>query len=160
MRLIGLFALLSCCGGLALAQAPAIPKNMMDPAEEILAMAMVPNAPFGQDTAPPSPATAPVQTRGPVRISGGVMAGQRLTRVNPVYPDDARANHLEGTVVFSATIGRDGVVQDLKTISGPAAFTQAATDAVRQWTFRPYLLNGQPTEVLTTITVNFHLNTP
>ncbi len=96
------------------------------------------------------------QGRGPVRISGGVMAGQVLNRVPPVYPAAARAQGLQGTVVLAATIGKDGTVKNLQAISGPDVFRSAALSAVRQWTYRPYLLYGQPTEVSTTITVNFN----
>jgi TonB family protein len=95
--------------------------------------------------------------RGPVRISGGVMAGQLLTKVNPVYPAEARANGVQGTVVLHAIIGRHGSVEKLTVVSGPDALQAAALDAVRQWTYKPYLLNGQPVEVDTTIVVNLNL---
>ena len=91
------------------------------------------------------------------RISGGVMAGQILSRVNPVYPPEARAAGISGSVVLQARIGKDGVVQNLSAISGPAELQAAAIDAVKQWVYRPYLLNGAPVEVNTTITVNYHL---
>ena len=88
------------------------------------------------------------------------MAGQLLTRINPLYPPEAKQKGMEGTVVMSARIGKDGTVRDLQVISGPAILAEAAANAVRQWTYRPYLLNGNPTEVNTTITVNFRLSAP
>lgn len=97
---------------------------------------------------------------GPVRISGGVMAGQVMNKVDPVYPQEARDKHISGTVVLSVRIGKDGTVQDIQPISGPAVFREPAMDAVKQWTYKPYLLNGQPTEVQTTVTVNFALAGP
>lgn len=111
---------------------------------------------------PPLRAPAPVPPRQdptrPVRISGGVMAGLVATKVDPVYPAEAKTNRLEGSVVLSAKIGPDGTVQDLQAISGPGVLRQPALDAVRQWTYRPYLLNGNPVAVLTTVTINFHLD--
>lgn len=96
---------------------------------------------------------------GPVRISGGMMAGQILTRVQPMYPVGARKAHVTGTVIFAARIGKNGRIADLKVVSSPdKLLTEAATDAVRQWRYRPYLLNGVPAEVNTTITINFNLN--
>lgn len=94
---------------------------------------------------------------GPVRISGGVMAGMVINKVDPVYPPDAKAAGVQGAVVLVAHIGADGAVQSLQAVSGPEVLRRPAIDAVRQWTYRPYLLNGQPTEVQTTVTVNFRL---
>lgn len=100
----------------------------------------------------------PPKPKGPTRISGGVMAGQILQKTTPVYPPIARAAHVGGTVVLHAIIGKDGSIQNLSVISGPPMLVGAATDAVKQWRYKPYLLNGDPTEVDTTITVNFNLN--
>ena len=100
----------------------------------------------------------PPKPKGPTRISGGVMAGQIITKTQPVYPPIARAAHVGGTVVLHAIIAKDGTIQQLSVISGPPMLVGAATDAVKQWRYKPYLLNGDPTEVDTTITVNFNLN--
>lgn len=100
----------------------------------------------------------PAKPKGPARISGGVMAGQLVTKTTPVYPPIARAAHVGGTVVLHAIISKSGAIQDLKVESGPPMLQGAALDAVRQWRYKPYLLNGEPTEVDTTITVNFNLN--
>ena len=94
---------------------------------------------------------------GPARISGGVMAGQILSKVAPVYPPEAKAQHISGIVVLHALIARDGTIQNLTVISGTELLAQAAVTAVSQWTYKPYLLNGVPTEVDTTITVNFSM---
>ena len=88
------------------------------------------------------------------------MAGQILTKFNPVYPPDAKAAHVEGAVVMHAIINAEGRVENLTVVSGPGMLRDAAVDAVKQWTYRPYLLNGQPTSVDTTITVNFAMGPP
>jgi TonB family protein len=86
------------------------------------------------------------------------MAGQILNKVQPIYPADARASHISGSVVLHAIIGKDGHVAKLEAISGPEELRGAAMDAVNQWTYKPYLLNGEPTEVDTTIVINFNIN--
>jgi TonB family protein len=86
------------------------------------------------------------------------MSGQVLTQVNPIYPPDAKAAHVQGAVVLDGIISKDGIVKALQVISGPVELRVSAIDAVRQWRFEPYLLNGQPTEVETTITVNYQLD--
>jgi len=108
------------------------------------------------------PVAAPMQTgaadspKAP-RVSGGVMAGNILSRVAPVYPPDAKAAGLQGSVVLKATIGKDGAIENLQVVSGPKELLNSALDSVKQWVYKPYLLNGQPTEVETTITVNYSL---
>jgi periplasmic protein TonB len=99
------------------------------------------------------------QAPQPVRhISQGVMEGMLLNRVLPVYPSIARATRQEGTVQLQATISRAGTIENLHVVSGPPMLQQAAIDAVKQWRYRPYLLNGDPVEVETTINVEFKLN--
>ena len=100
----------------------------------------------------------PPKPTGPARISGGVMAGRILSKTIPVYPPIAKAAHVGGTVVLHAIISKSGKIDQLQAVSGPAMLQGAALDAVRQWRYQPYLLNGEPTEVDTTITVNFNLN--
>ncbi len=96
---------------------------------------------------------------GVVRISGGVMAGQLLNRVQPHYPEQARRDRATGTVVMAARVGEDGRVRRLRVVSSAdPELSIAALQAVQQWTYKPYFLNGVPTEVNTTITVNFNLN--
>jgi TonB family protein len=98
---------------------------------------------------------APVKPVGPVRISGGVMTGNIKTMVPPVYPADAKRQHVEGSVVLHVIVGKNGEVKKLDVISGSPLLSDAAIDAVKRWTYKPYLLNGEPVEVETTITVNF-----
>jgi len=88
-----------------------------------------------------------------VTISAGVAAGMLKTKIDPVYPAEAIKNHVSGMIVLHATISTNGVVEALHVISGPAPLQQATLDAVRQWTFQPYLLNNRPVEVETTINI-------
>ena len=78
-------------------------------------------------------------------------------QVKPLYPMIAMQARIQGTVVLQAVIGKDGTVQDLHLISGHPMLAPAAIEAVRQWRYRPYLLNGDPVEVDTQINVNFTL---
>ncbi len=103
--------------------------------------------------APPPPPPPPP----PVTIRGGLVPGRLLQRVAPVYPADAKAAGIEGTVVLKGLIGKDGTLKDLHVISGPQELRQAAIDAASQWVYSPYLLNGKPVEVDTTVSVNFNL---
>jgi len=84
------------------------------------------------------------------------MAKLRVNYVAPVYPQAAMDAHVEGTVVLHAVVV-NGIVVTVDAVSGPEILRQAAVDAVKQWTYRKYLLNGQPAEVETTVTVNFSL---
>jgi TonB family protein len=91
-----------------------------------------------------------------VRISSGVVAGNALTQVQPVYPASAKQNRVSGTVVMHAIIGTDGRVHSLKLVSTPDPdLAISAIWAVRKWTYKPYILNGVPTDVETTINVNY-----
>jgi protein TonB len=80
-----------------------------------------------------------------------------LQKTSPTYPPIAKAARVSGTVVLQATISKTGTIQNLKVVSGPAMLQQAALDAVRQWRYRPYLLNNEPVEVDTTVNVVFTL---
>ena len=99
----------------------------------------------------------PSQGSGPVAVAPGVMQGQRLGGPNPVYPPDAKKAKVQGKVLLDAVIGKDGTVEKLTVISGPEALQKSSLDAVRQWTYKPFLLNGEPVEVKTTITVIYSL---
>jgi TonB family protein len=90
-------------------------------------------------------------------ISGEVAMGLLFNKTVPVYPPIAKAARVSGTVVLEATISKTGVIEDLHVISGPAMLIQAALDAVRTWQYRPYLVNGEPVEVETTVNVVFTL---
>ncbi|AFL87216.1 TonB family protein [Terriglobus roseus DSM 18391] len=108
---------------------------------------------------PTAPAPPPVPGQGankPAKIEGGIMAGQVLTKVQPKYPQSAKDAHISGAVVLRALIDETGKIQQLQLVSSPdRALTESAMDAVRQWVYRPYLLNGNPTSVETNITVTF-----
>jgi periplasmic protein TonB len=118
----------------------------------------------GDNTSPDNPfgagrRTQVVETKpkGPIPVSTGVMRGLLIRQVVPNYPPIAKAAHLEGTVVLTATISKAGRIENLRVVSGSAMFTQAAMDSVAQWVYRPYLLNGQPVEVETSVSVVFKL---
>jgi protein TonB len=90
----------------------------------------------------------------PIRTSA-VMEGNLIRRVEPQYPAIAKQIHLEGVVVLNAIISREGNIERVDVASGPGVLALAAREAVRQWKYRPYFLNGEPVEVETQITVNF-----
>lgn len=94
-----------------------------------------------------------------VRISQGVIQRLKISDVAPSYPVDAKQAGVQGLVVLAAVIGKDGNVQSLKVLNSPSpVLSQAAMDAVKQWKYRPFMLNGTPVEVDTQITVNFTLS--
>lgn len=92
-----------------------------------------------------------------VRVSRGVSAGMLLSPLRPVYPAIARATRTSGTVVVEAIISKSGTIESLHIVSGPELLRTAALDAIWSARYRPFLLNGEPTEVQTTFTVNFSL---
>jgi periplasmic protein TonB len=113
--------------------------------------------PFG--TASSShPAVVQGPPKGPTVISRGVAEGMLLQKVTPRYPPIAQASHTQGTVVLQAVISKNGMIENLRVLSGSPMLTQAALDAVSQWRYRPYLLNGEPVAVETTINVVFRLS--
>lgn len=89
------------------------------------------------------------------RVSGGVEQGLLIRDVKPIYPRLAQAAAVQGEVVLQAVIGKDGRIENLHAVSGNPLLVRAALDAVQQWRYRPYLLNGEPVEVETQITVRF-----
>ncbi len=95
-----------------------------------------------------------------VRVSQGVADGMVDNKVAPVYPPLARQARIQGSVVLAAVIGCDGAMQSLSVLSGHPMLVPAAMDAVKQWRYKPYILNGQPVEVETKVTVNFVLKAP
>jgi protein TonB len=99
-----------------------------------------------------------VATPQRVRVSQGVTQGMVLHKVQPTYPALARTARVQGSVVLAAVIGKDGAITNLRVISGHPLLTQSALDAVKQWRYRPYILNGEPVEVDTQVTVNFSLS--
>lgn len=104
--------------------------------------------------APPGTPQPPPDT---VRVAGDVQEANLVSQAPINYPPLARAARVQGTVKFEATIGKDGHVENLQLRSGPPLLVQAAMESVRQWLYKPTLLNGQPVSVITTIDVNFTL---
>jgi len=94
---------------------------------------------------------------GPVRVSSGVVEAMLLRKTVPSYPSIARAAGVQGTVNLQATISKLGTIENLRVVSGPPMLQQAALDAVKSWRYKPYLLDGEPTEVETTVSVIFSL---
>ena len=104
----------------------------------------------------PSADAVPFHRR--INVSAGVAVGMLQNHPAPLYPADAKAAGISGTVVLQATIGVDGRISDLSVVQGPQELRQAALDAVRTWSYRPYLLNNEPVEVHTVINVVFSLD--
>jgi protein TonB len=98
-----------------------------------------------------------VATPQRVRVSAGVTSGLLIRKVNPTYPPLARQARISGTVVLRAVISKDGSIENLSLVSGHPMLAPAAIEAVKQWKYKPYLLNGEPVEVDTEIQVNFTL---
>jgi len=99
----------------------------------------------------------PAATPTTIRIGANVQGAKLVRQVMPPYPKEARAKHIQGTVVLHVVIGKDGSVADLSVVSGPPELANAAMDAVKQWRYQPTLLNGEPVRVDTTISVVFKL---
>jgi periplasmic protein TonB len=99
-----------------------------------------------------------VATPQRVRVSQGVSQGLLVRRVNPSYPPLARQARIQGTVILRAVISKDGSIENLQLVSGHPMLAPAAIEAVKQWKYKPYLLNGEPVEVDTEVQVNFTLS--
>jgi periplasmic protein TonB len=100
--------------------------------------------------APPAPAVRAIRT-------SSMLQGNLIRRVEPAYPPLARSARIEGSVELAAIISKEGAIENLRLVSGHPLLVHAALDAVRQWRYRPYILNGEPVEVETQITVRFFL---
>jgi peptidyl-prolyl cis-trans isomerase A (cyclophilin A) len=141
-----------------------VPRDSSDRPLTPVVLGKVTIVPEGQAIPPPAPppppppaepGAAPSPKR--VNISAGMAAGMIVSKVTPLYPVDAKKAGVSGTVVLGAIIGTDGTVKEHHVVSGPEPLRQAALDAVRQWRYRPYLLNDEPVEVRTTINIIFTL---
>jgi TonB family protein len=118
--------------------------------------------PTSQSSAP-EPSTqssANAETTQAVRVGGNVAQASLMYQVAPVYPPLAKSAHVSGTVLLHCVIGRDGTVQDLQYVSGPPLLMKSAMDAVRQWRYKPTLINGTAVRVDTTVSVVFTLGGP
>ncbi len=98
-----------------------------------------------------------VATPQKLRISTGVAEGLKTHDVTPTYPQMARIAHIQGDVILQATISKAGSIENLRAVSGHPILIQAAMDAVKQWKYKPYILNGEAVEVETQIRVQFHM---
>jgi TonB family protein len=109
------------------------------------------------NAAPASADSNATKTPRQLSVPAAVMARNLTNKAMPIYPPAAKKAKIQGTVVLSAVIGKDGNIESLRVLSGPSELQQSALDAVRQWTYKPYLLNGDPIEVLTTVHVVYWL---
>ncbi|MGA3343964.1 MAG: TonB family protein [Terracidiphilus sp.] len=103
----------------------------------------------------PKPRVVHQPPAGPMHVSTMVEEGLLIRKTIPVYPPIGLAMHAQGTVVLVATISKAGNIENLRVISGPAVLQQAALDAVSTWRYKPYMLDGEPVEVETTVNVVF-----
>jgi protein TonB len=94
---------------------------------------------------------------GKLRISAGVMETNLIHKIDPEYPNMAKIAHIQGDVVLRCIIDKQGNIAEMRVISGHPILAQPALDAVKQWKYKPYVLNGEPVEVETPITVRFHM---
>jgi protein TonB len=92
-----------------------------------------------------------------IRVSSGTEEGLIVSKTIPPYPVIAKTMHVEGTVELAATISKAGTIENLRVISGPVMLQQAALDAVKTWRYKPYMLDGQPVEVETSVNVVFRM---
>jgi protein TonB len=110
---------------------------------------------------PPPPPEKKVEkpvTPSRIRVGGNVQSASLVKQTRPVYPPLAKQARISGTVKLSAVISKDGTIQELTVVSGHPLLAPAALEAVKQWVYKPTLLNGEPVEVQTTIDVNFTLS--
>src|SRR5262249_47957745 len=125
------------------------------PAQGIASEPMKPSSVVAQ-----APLQSPVVANAGERVRLSPDTAQMVERpVEPSYPVLAKQMKVQGSVVLQALIGREGLIQDLRVLSGPAILSTAAMDAVKQWHFRPYLQSGQAVETEARITVNFTIST-
>jgi periplasmic protein TonB len=128
----------------------------------ILAVLLFTRLVFGQSQEPSSQPAAPQGDNSvqPARVHDpkGYSAKYVLKRVDPAYPRELKKKRIQGMVTLTVIVGKAGDVLEVKPTSGHPALAQCATDAVKQWKFRPYLQNGEPVEVETKIYINFSLS--
>ncbi|HWF06503.1 MAG TPA: energy transducer TonB [Candidatus Angelobacter sp.] len=158
--------LLEHCGSMAFKRFLILPAFMLVAG---LALAQT-DQPAKPDQAKPAPSpqaeqqakpdqTQPAQPPKPIRIriSSGIASSLKIKDVTPIYPDAAKQKGIEGDVILVATINTDGTVENLRVVQGNPILTVSALDAVRQWKYKPYILNGKPAEAETTIKIQFHM---
>ena len=133
--------------------APAVPDT---PAPSVIGMAATGSGGALSNLVDTS-STAPQPILQKLNISQGVSQGLLMKKVQPVYPKTAMTMHIEGVVELAATISKNGDITSVKVVKGDPQLTRAAADAVKQWKYKPYLLNGEPVEITTQVTISFKL---
>jgi TonB family protein len=119
----------------------------------VVGIFLLPGFSIAQSTEPQSEHSQPMR----IKIEDNVQAAAIITKVPPKYPDEAKRKHIEGQIILHAVIAVDGAVKNLTVISGPQELTQTTLEAVKQWRYKQTLINGDPVEVDTTITVDYRL---
>lgn len=141
-------------------EAPSVITEETPPTLTSLVVIRTPTATASDNTVgtlaapPPPPVERPT---GPIRVGGDIKEPRKLQGAPPVYPMIARAARIEGSVLLEATIGKDGTVKDIRVIGSAPMLDDAAVAAVREWRYTVPRLNGQPIDVLMTVTVHFGL---
>jgi protein TonB len=125
---------------------PGVPVGVFGGDVDVFPMESAPAAP------PPSP--APLKT---VPVGGQIQPPRKIKNVAPIYPTIAQSSRVQGKVVLEALIGLDGRVDHVRVLQPVALLTEPAIAAVRQWVFTPTKLNGEPVQVIMTVTVDFRL---
>jgi hypothetical protein len=144
--------------GKSLAKTNHLPQGYSEFCETLLARAkqFQPAITTSCDPAGPIPELDGLTQR--IRVGANVQAANLIKKVQPTYPDDAKSRHVQGTILFTAVIDEQGNIANLTFADGPLALYRSARDAVRQWVYKPTLLNGRPVSVITRIDVNFVLS--
>ena len=141
-------------------------RHLTAPANAIESESVPAPSAIGMDTSADTKSLANISSAGVkpskpaaqlLRVSQGVMEGLVLKRVQPRYPSQALQMRIQGPVQLQATISKTGDIENLKVVSGDAVLSRAAVEAVRQWKYKPYYLNGDPVPIETQILVNFKL---
>lgn len=95
---------------------------------------------------------------GPLHVAPDIQSLRIVTSAKPVYPELARLSRTEGAVVLNISISKDGTVSKVEIVSGPSLLTRSAQEAVRQWKYKPTIVNGQAVEVITQVRLNFSIS--
>src|SRR5665213_2320667 len=107
---------------------------------------------------PPRPLEIELAPSKPITVTSDIQSAKLLRKVIPVYPKFAIIARVSGTVHLIGTIGKDGMIEQVQVVSGPSLLVEAAVDAVRQWVYRPTILNSKPMDVIAPIDVIFSLS--
>jgi periplasmic protein TonB len=139
----------------------AVPKKPKTDVADAPAPSMIGIAAPGAGAPPPSLLSgdnnAPKPVLQTLNVSQGVSQGLLYKKIQPVYPTQALSMRIEGPVELMATISKTGDITAVKVLSGDSQLAKAAVNAVKQWKYKPYLLNGEPVEIQTQVTMNFRL---